>query len=171
MGMRFHDKENDTEIDLIKSMPGIIDKFDLIKTKKGYTLYNLVPNYRKSDVYTRVLFQLLELMLIDVAAGDVVFLDRKRKARRYVVFKPASKNMLLGKGYNKKSKVPKIDFKATNYKVPMFAFDPGYAGSVPAFVRVPTHIYSILIDEANTGRKYSKPAGKKFWFEKEGYGD
>lgn len=165
MGMRYHDKENNTEINLIKSMSGIIDKFDLIKTKKGYTIADLAPNYRKSDVYTRVLFQLLELMLIDVAAGNIVYLDKKRKARLYVVFKPASKNMLLGRGLKKDSKIPKINFKATKYRVPMFAFDPGYENSTPAFVRVPTHIYAILIDEANTGRRYPKPVGKKFWFE------
>jgi len=166
MGYRYHDKEAGIDTTIIRSMKDIIKDYKKIEFKKGHTLAELIPNKYKSAVYNWVMYYILELMLMDVANGDIVFLDKKRKSRLYVVFKDATPNMLAGKGYDeKKSKIPKIDFKVTGYKVPFFAFDPGYEDAHPALLHVPAYLYSILIEQANTGIKYPKPALKKFWFE------
>jgi hypothetical protein len=41
-------------------------------------------------VYSTVLFRLLELMIMDVIAGHVVYFDRNVKSMFYVDYKPAS---------------------------------------------------------------------------------
>jgi hypothetical protein len=165
MGMRYYDKEAGIDTTIIYSFPKIVKEFKKIGFKVGHTLEQLIKNKDKSAIYNRIIFYTIELMLLDVAAGDIVYLDKKKNSRFYVVFRAASPGMIKGNGYSKKSKIPKLDFEKSNYKVPFFAFDPGYPDAHPAIMYAPNYIYSVLIENVNAGVKYPKPASKKFWFE------
>lgn len=112
------------------------------------------------EVYIKVLFRLLEFMLLDVAAGYTVYFDKKRNSRFFVVFLPVGENYIKGKGL--KATTSKVNLKITKYKEPRFGFDPGYAGSTPTQVIVPEYIHDVLIEEVNEGRKYARPLFKKF---------
>jgi hypothetical protein len=50
------------------------------------------------QVYSTVLFRLLELIIMDVIAGHVVYFDRNVKSMFYVDYKPASQEIISGKG-------------------------------------------------------------------------
>jgi hypothetical protein len=52
-------------------------------------------------------------------------------------------------------KIPLVDFKVTNYRMPIF-FDPGYKASTVCECFIPPYLYSMLIDEVNKGKKYPK---------------
>ena len=137
-----------------------------IKFKDGIKLKDLVPHRHLITMYLKVLYRLLELMLLDVAEGHTVYLDKKRKSRFFVVMEPASQEFILGKGWDESSDLTKIDLKATGYSVPKFAFDPGYKNSTPTLVSAPRAIWSVLIENANKGKKYGRPTNKKFSFER-----
>ena len=137
-----------------------------IEYKEGESISS-VPGLKGSrhvaEVFVKVLFRLLEFMMLDVAAGHTVYFDKKVKSRFFVVMAPVGEDFIKGKGLTKGS--IKIDLKATKYKQPRFAFDPGYEKSTPAFVYAPEYIYAALVEEANAGMRYTRPTGKKFYFE------
>jgi hypothetical protein len=70
-------------------------------------------------VYSTVLFRLLELIIMDVIAGHVVYFDRNVKSMFYVDYKPASQEIISGKGIKENMKIPLVDFKVTNYRMPI----------------------------------------------------
>jgi hypothetical protein len=55
---------------------------------------------------------------MDVIAGHVYF-DRNVKSMFYVDYKPASQEIISGKGIKENMKIPLVDFKVTNYRMPI----------------------------------------------------
>lgn len=141
------------------------DRLEGIKYKPGHTSRTITSDGGTSRVYSTILFRLLELMIMDVIAGHVVYFDRSVKSMFYVDYKPASQAIIMGKGIKENMKIPLVDFRATNYRMPIIAFDPGYKGSTPCECFVPPYLYSMLIEEVNKGRKYPKST-KDFWINK-----
>jgi hypothetical protein len=139
-----------TVVDLLQ------DRLDRINYKKGYSAKDVHSDGGTSRSYSVVLFKLMELMIMDVIEGKVVYFDRKAKSMFYVDFRPASADMIAGKGLKDDMKIPLIDFQMTNYRVPFIAFDPGSEASTPCQCYIPPYLYSMLIDEVNKGRKYPK---------------
>lgn len=140
-------------------------KVNKIKYKKGFTNKDISSDLGTTSVYSKVLFKLLELMIMDVIEGHIVYFNRKSKARFYVDWTPASPALIAGKGLKENMRIPKVDFKKSGYRMPLVAFDPGYAKSTPCQVYVPAYIYSMLVNKVNEGMRYTKSA-KDFWFNK-----
>lgn len=151
---------------IIKSLRDIME-FKRIKYKKGFSNRSLTTTHKTSIVYMHVLFTMLELMLLDVVDGDTVFLDKKKGSRLYVDSRPVDVAMVGGKGWDeKKAKSPKVDLRASGYRMPIFAFDPGPSTSRPALIHAPWYIYTALVENINAGKKYGKPL-KRFWYDRE----
>lgn len=138
------------------------NKLDKINYKPGRNAKTISSDGGTSRVYSTVLFKLLELIIIDVIAGNVVYFDRKVKSMFYVDFKPASQELIQGKGIKEDMKIPLVDFKVTNYRMPIIVFDPGYKAATPCECFIPPYLYSMLIDEVNKGKRYPK-SNKVFW--------
>lgn len=156
-------KRFETDERVIVSVADLLqDRLDLVKYKPGCTSRSITSDGGTSRVYSTVLFRLMELMIMDVIAGHVVYFDKKVKSMFYVDYKPASQSIIMGKGIKKDMKIPLVDFKVTNYRMPIIAFDPGYSASTPCECFVPPYLYSMLIEEVNKGRKYPKST-KDFW--------
>lgn len=133
------------------------------KYKKGFSNKDIVAAHNNDLVYNRMLFRLLELMIMDVINGDVVYFNKKAGSKMYVDMHPASPAMIKGKGLGKKD-TEKIDFNVTRYRVPFIAYDPGGERSM-CKVFIPKYLYNELVRKANSGKRYPKGL-KKFWFDK-----
>lgn len=133
------------------------------KYKKGYSNKDIAVDHGNDIVYNRIMFRLLELMIMDVIDGDIVYFNEKLGSKMYVDMHPASPAMIKGKGLDK-MKGEKIDFAVTRYRVPFVAFDPGGARSMCKVI-IPSYLYNDLIRKVNSGQKYPKGL-KKFWFDK-----
>jgi hypothetical protein len=72
----------------------------------------------------------------------------------YVDYKPASQEIISGKGIKENMKIPLVDFKVTNYRMPIILLT-GYKASTVCEFFIP-YLYSMLIDEVNKGKKYPK---------------
>jgi hypothetical protein len=156
-------KRFETDQRVIVSVADLLqDRLENIKYKPGYGSRTITSDGGTSRVYSTVLFRLLELMIMDVIAGHVVYFDRNVKSMFYVDYKPASQEIISGKGIREDMKIPLVDFKATNYRMPIIVFDPGYKASTPCECFIPPYLYSMLIDEVNKGKKYPK-SNKVFW--------
>jgi len=156
-------KRFDTDQRVIVSVADLLqDRLDAIAYKPGHGAKTISSDGGTSRVYSTVLFKLLELMIMDVIAGHVVYFDRNVKSMFYVDYKPASQAIIQGKGIKEEMKIPLVDFKVTNYRMPIIAFDPGYKASTPCECFVPPYLYSMLIDQVNKGKKYPKST-KDFW--------
>lgn len=142
-------------------------RLEKIKHKPGYTNKDITSDGGTTRAYSKILFRMIELMILDVIAGDVVYFDRRRKSRLYVDYKPATERMILGEGLDKTNRVidEEIDFTITRYRVPIIAFDPGYAQANPCEVRIPPYLYNKLIKAVNSGKRYSK-SPKDFYYNK-----
>lgn len=156
-GFRTDERVVVTVVDLLK------DRVDKIKYKKGFSNRDITADHGTTTVYAKVLFKLLELMILDVIEGHIVYFNKRVKARFYVDYTPAGKNLIMGKGIKKDMKIPLVDFKVTRYRMPLIAFDPGYRRATPCQVYVPSYLYSLLVEKINAGKKYTKST-KDFWF-------
>lgn len=136
-----------------------------IKYKKGFSNKDVVTDHGTTSVYAAVLFKLLELMIMDVIDGHIVYFNRRLKARFYVDWQPVSASMIAGKGITENMKTPLVDFKVSGYKMPLLTFDPGYKNSTPCQLFVPSYLYAMLIEKVNEGFKYTKGI-KEYWFNK-----
>ena len=134
-------------------------KLPKIRYTKGHRINDISKNRVNVEVFIKILFRLLELMLMDVAEGKTVYFDRKRKSRFFVAMIPAGSDAIMGKGLKEDSL--KVDLKTSKYTLPQYAFDPGGRAN-PAKVFVPEYLWEMLVDNVNMGKKYSRPAGKKF---------
>ena len=148
-----------TVVDLLK------DRVDKIKYKKGFSNKDMTSDHGTTTVYAKVLFKLLELMILDVIEGHIVYFNKRVRSRFYVDYTPAGKNLIMGKGIKEEMKIPLVDFRVTKYRMPLIAFDPGYKNSSPCQAFIPSYLYSLLIEKVNSGKKYSKST-KDFWFNK-----
>jgi hypothetical protein len=72
------------------------DRLENITYKPGHGSRTITSD--ASRVYSTVLFRLLELIIMDVIAGHVVYFDRNVKSMFYVDYKPASQEIISGKG-------------------------------------------------------------------------
>jgi len=136
-----------------------------IKYKKGFSNVDIVSDHGTTAAYSKIIFSLFELMILDVIAGDIVYIDKKRKNRFYVETKTVSKEFIDGKGITENMRIPMLDLSVTKYKAPFIAYDTGYLSAAPCDVFVPSYLFSALIEEVNNGKKYSK-VNKKFNFAK-----
>lgn len=132
------------------------DKLKPIKYKPGFTAKSINSDHGNSRAYSTILFKLMELMIMDVIAGNIVYFDRKVKSMFYVDFYPAPEAMIRGEGRHENNKIDLIDFSVTRYRVPFIAFDPGYKNSTVCFCHIPPYLYNALIQEVNNGRTYPK---------------
>lgn len=138
------------------------NKVNRIKYKSGFNASNMSSDGGNSRAYSVILFRLLELMIMDVIAGDIVYFDRKVKSMFYVDYEQAPDFVIEGTRIKEDLKTPMIDMKMTNYRFPFIAFDPGYKGSSPCKCTIPNYLYVMLIEEINKGRKYPK-SRNTFW--------
>jgi len=139
-------------------------KVDKIKYKKGFSNKDIVSDHGTSQVYAKILFKLLELMIMDVIEGYIVYFNKYSTSFLYVDTRPVSQAFIKGEYDKEDMKIPKIDLKVTNYRTPFIAFDPGGHGT-PCLVNVPIYLFSLLIEKVNEGKKYAKST-KDFWINK-----
>jgi hypothetical protein len=142
------------------------NKVDRIKYKPGFNALSISSDGGNSKAYSVILFKLLELMIMDVIAGDIVYFNKKIKSMFYVDYEAAPDFVIQGKNIKKDLKTPLIDMRMTNYRFPFIAFDPGYKNSSPCKCIIPNYLYVMLIEEINKGRKYPKST-KNFWKNKQ----
>jgi len=159
-------KRFETDERVIVSVADLLqDRLDAIKYKPGHKASSITSDSGTSRVYSTILFRLLELMIMDVIEGHVVYFDKKVKSMFFVDYKPASQEIIKGKGIKENMKIPLVDFRVTNYRMPIIAFDPGYKSSTLCECYVPPYLYSMLIEKVNQGKKYPKST-KDFWCNK-----
>ena len=137
-------------------------KLPYIKYKNGFTARSITSDRGNSRAYSTILFRLMELLILDVIEGHIVYFDRERKSRFYVEYYPASPERIAKEGLDKNSKCIPIDFSKTKYRVPFIAFDPGYRGSPVCQCDIPPYLYDMLVEEVNKGKVYTK--GTKVYF-------
>jgi hypothetical protein len=65
---------------------------------------------------------------MDVIAGHVVYFDRNVKSM--LDYKPASQEIISGKGIKENMKIPLVDFKVTNYRMPIILLTRDKASTV-----------------------------------------
>lgn len=139
----------------------ILRKTFALKYKKGYSISDYSTSRMNIRVFIKIFFRLLELMLLDVAEGHTVILDKKLNSQFFVVMR----NVPTHFSDTFKGGITKIDLKKSKYMLPHFAFSPGDNHS-PALVRAPKMIWSYLIEQVNAGKKYVTPTVPKFYFQK-----
>lgn len=156
-------KRFETDERVIVSVADLLqDRLEGIKYKPGCGSRTITSDGGTSRVYSTILFRLLELMIMDVIEGHVVYFDKTVKSMFYVDYRPASQELISGKGIREDMKIPLVDFKVTNYRMPIIAFDPGYKRSTPCECFIPPYLYTMLIEKINSGKKYPKST-KDFW--------
>lgn len=138
-----------------------------IKYKSGFNNKDIVSDGGTSRAYSAVLFRLMELIVMDVIAGHIVYFNKKRGSKFYVDYQPAGPELIKGKGIKDDMDFPLVDLRVTRYRMPIIAFDPGYKNSTPCVCIVPKYLYAMLIEEVNKGKKYPKGL-KDFWYNKKG---
>jgi hypothetical protein len=155
-----------TSPNVIVPMADLLDKeLKKIKFKEGFTTKDITSDGGTSRVYSAVLFRLMELIVMDVIAGDIVYFNKRVGSRFYVDFKPAGTEIINGEGVTEDMGFPLVDLRVTRYRMPIIVFDPGYKTSSPCTCIVPKYLYAMLIEEVNKGRKYPKGT-KEFWYNK-----
>ena len=141
-----------------------------INYSKGYSNKSITSNHSTEYAYSTIMYKLFELIILDVIAGNIVYLDSKRKAKLYVDSKPATTEIIMGKNAEKAG-ISLIDFRASRYTIPVMIFDTGYKSSTLMQCFLPKYLYSALVDNINSGKKYPKGT-KVFWANKKAqYGD
>lgn len=141
------------------------DGIKQIKYRKGFTNTDVCKSHKTERIYAKVMFRLLELMIMDVLDGNIVYFSKRTGARFYVDYRDVTIKNVLNAGKFGRPDIEKVDFGVTNMRTPFVAFDPGYKGSGPCLVTVPKYLYNDLIHRVNGGKKYAK-ASKDFWFNK-----
>jgi len=136
-----------------------------IKYKKGFSNKDIVSDGGTTRAYSAVLFRLMELIVMDVIAGHIVYFNKRVGSRFYVDYQPAGPELIRGKGIKENMDFPLVDLRVTRYRMPIIAFDPGYKNSSPCICIVPKYLYAMLIDAVNKGKKYPKGT-KDFWYNK-----
>jgi hypothetical protein len=87
-------KRFETDQRVIVSVADLLqDRLENITYKPGHGSDYYIW-WRYSRVYSTVLFRLLELIIMDVIAGHVVYFDRNVKSMFYVDYKPASQEII-----------------------------------------------------------------------------
>jgi hypothetical protein len=140
------------------------EKVDKIKYNDGFSNSDITKARNTSAVYNKVLFRLMELMIMDVIEGDLVYFNRRSKARFSVHYWMTHKELIEGKGIHDNMETELVDLTKTNYRMPVIAFDPGYKNSKLCLTYIPKYLYGMLIDKVNEGKKYPQ-SNKRFWFE------
>jgi hypothetical protein len=134
-------KRFETDQRVIVSVADLLqDRLENITYKPGHGSRTITSDGGTSRVYSTVLFRLLELIIMDVIAGHVVYFDRNVKSMFYVDYKPASQEIISGKGI-KEMKIPLVDFKVTNYRMPIILLT-GYKASTVCECFIP-HLYYV----------------------------
>lgn len=136
---------------------------DRIKYKKGFTNADIDTRHKTSGVYTKIFFRLLELMIMDVLEGHVVYLNKRTKARFYVDYRDVLLKNVISAEKLAKPHIPRVDLTLTKMRTPIIAFDSGHANSSLCFVRIPEYLYIDMINKVNSGKKFSR-GKKEFWF-------
>ena len=127
--------------------------------------YDISGERRVSSVYNVVFFKLMELMIMDVIEGNLVYFHKATGAKFSVHDWLVHSELIEGKGIHDNMMTPLVDLKVTGYKMPVIVFDPGYKNSALCKVFIPQYLYSMLVHKVNEGKKYFK-SNKKLWYEK-----
>jgi hypothetical protein len=140
---------------IIKSVTALFEgNVDRIKYLKGFNNASISSDGGTSVVYMLMLYDLLEMMIRDVIAGDLVYFGKDKKAFFYVGFITASEDLIMGKGIERCVDIPLVDFRITGYKMPYIFLDTGHPSTKPAICKIPRHLYIELINAVNKGKKY-----------------
>lgn len=155
-------------VKVVKNIRDVFKRFKPLKLNPGKQVHDVA---RTSEAaYVKVIYRLMELILLDVADGTIVVVDKKRDAKFFVDFRPSSTAMIQGKGWKEAgergNRIPRIDIRKFGYKDPIFAFDPGGKAFL-TLVRAPKYLYSVLIENANAGTKYPKSIKQFKWYKDE----
>jgi hypothetical protein len=87
-------KRFETDQRVIVSVADLLqDRLEILRINQA-TVLGLLHDGGTSRVYSTVLFRLLELIIMDVIAGHVVYFDRNVKSMFYVDYKPASQEII-----------------------------------------------------------------------------
>jgi hypothetical protein len=136
-----------------------------IKYKNKFNNKDIVSDGGTSRVYNAVLFRLMELIIMDVIEGHIVYFNKRAGSKFYVDYQPAGQELIKGKGIKDNRGFPLVDLRVTRYRMPIIAFDPGYKSSTPCVCIIPKYLYALLIEAVNKGKKYPKGV-KNFWYNK-----
>jgi hypothetical protein len=147
-------------------LEGSVKKID---HKQGFTNKDITSNHSTEYAYSTIMYKLMELVILDVIEGNIVYLDSKRKAKVYVDYEPAKTEMIMGKNADN-AIIPLIDFRASKYRVPIIVFDTGYKDSSLMKCFLPKYLYGALVEKVNTGKQYPKGT-KIYWANKVRNGD
>jgi hypothetical protein len=104
------------------------DRLENITYKPGHGSRTITSGWRYFQGVQHCVVSITELIIMDVIAGHVVYFDRNVKSMFYVDYKPASQEIISGKGIKENMKIPLVDFKVTNYRMPIILL-PGYKAS------------------------------------------
>lgn len=160
--MKITEKREDERV-IIPAPDFLKDKVKKIKYKKGFNNSDIDSHHKTSGVYAKILFRLLELMVMDVIAGHTVYFNKRTKARIYVDYREVLFKNILSAEALAKPHIPRVDFSKTKMRTPFIAFDTGYKNSSPCLVKVPEYLYIDLINQVNEGKRFSKSM-KDFFF-------
>lgn len=160
--MRIKSKREDERV-VIPAPDFLRDKVKKIKYKKGFNNADIDSHHKTSGVYVKILFRLLELMVMDVIAGHTVYFSKRTKARIYVDYRDVLMKNIMSAEELAKPHIPRVDFSVTRMRTPFIAFDTGHSKSSPCLLRIPEYLYIDLINQVNKGMKYAKSM-KEFFF-------
>lgn len=160
--MEIKEKREDERV-VIPAPDFLRDKVTQIKYKKGFKNADIDSHHKTPGVYNKILFRLLELMVMDVIEGHTVYFNKRTKARIYVDYRDVLMRNIKSADRLAKAHIPRVDFSITRMRTPFIAFDTGHAKSTPCLLKTPEYLYIDLINQINKGKKYAKSM-KEFFF-------
>jgi len=133
-------------------------KVKTIKFNDGMSAEKFLKRKEGAPVVTnKIIGSLMELMILDVINGDIVYFNKKLNSSFSVNSRPILSNFFKGKSHKGVvTPVPKLDVAAAGFKYPIIVFDPGREGDRLMLTVVPRFLYALLTDNINNGKRYIK---------------
>ena len=128
-----------------------------IKYNEGVTSHSFTAGMGITVAARRILNTLVELMILDVLEGKVVYFNKKLNSSFSVNHRPVMDSFFKGSSHeNTKVAIPKLDVIKSGFKYPIVVFDPGREKDQLCLTVIPRVFYALLTDNINNGKTYPK---------------
>jgi len=108
--------------------------------------------------YSMFMYDLLEAMAFDFIMGDIIIINKEKSLKLFMNMQKAPPSLLNGtsKAPCKVRKIPHLDFSKLDYSFPKVMMEIGYKDRPAAFLKLPAHLYMLLLEEMYKGKRYIK---------------
>lgn len=127
-----------------------------ITYSEGHSSHSFTNGEGVTVAAMRILATLVELMILDVLEGKVVYFNEKLGASFSVNHRPILDKFFKGESHkNTRLEIPKLDVIKAGFKYPIIVFDPGGQSDLCLTV-IPRYLYALLTDKINRGKTFPK---------------